>query len=68
MNKAELDFKKLIKQYRENMFLTQEELGDIVGVSYVTVNRWENGVSTPSLKQKKKLYKMFLDANILSED
>jgi transcriptional regulator with XRE-family HTH domain len=37
-----------IRQYRARLGLTQVELAARLGVSFVTVNRWENGQSKPS--------------------
>jgi transcriptional regulator with XRE-family HTH domain len=39
--------------------LTMEELGDLVGVSYVTIGRWEAGKSMPSAEFYPKLAKVF---------
>lgn len=39
-----MDYPKAIKEYREKYFLSQTDLGKILGVSYVTVNRWETAV------------------------
>lgn len=36
-----------IKQFRAEQNLTQQALADMLGVSQVTVARWETGVSTP---------------------
>ena len=44
-----------IKKLREEMLLTQEEFGKMLGVSLVTVNRWENGKYEPAIKIKRKL-------------
>jgi DNA-binding transcriptional regulator YiaG len=38
----------LIHEIRLLMGLTQEELAIIIGVSFPTVNRWENGHTKPS--------------------
>lgn len=38
----------IIKSFRKNLGLSQMELGKRLGVTYVTVNRWENGKSKPS--------------------
>lgn len=65
--KKKVDFKSLIKEYREINFLTQQEFGNILGVTFVTVNRWENGVFEPSLKQKRKLYQLFKEAGLIQE-
>ena len=37
---------KLLK-IRQNLFLSQEDLAEKLGVSFATVNRWENGHSSP---------------------
>jgi len=42
------DFLALVKQVRRQLSLSQEDLARHLGVSYTTVNRWENGQSRPS--------------------
>jgi putative transcriptional regulator len=37
-----------IKKVRRQLGLSQEELAQALGVSFATVNRWENGKTTPS--------------------
>lgn len=37
----------LIKELRARLDLTQEQFAQKVGVTYSTVNRWENGRRTP---------------------
>ena len=61
-----MDYPKLLKQYREKMFLSQEDLAQKLGVSYVTVNRWENGKFEPTIKMKKKLYNLFKKAGLVN--
>ncbi|MEW6498639.1 MAG: helix-turn-helix transcriptional regulator [Cyanobacteriota bacterium] len=39
---------KLIRELRQLLELTQEQFAAELGVVYPTVNRWENGHSTPS--------------------
>jgi putative transcriptional regulator len=44
----------VIKQVRRQLNLTQEELAHELGVSFSTINRWENGQTKPikiALKQ-----------------
>lgn len=53
-----------IKELREVLLITQQELADLLGVTNITVNRWENNKSNPSLKEKRKLVKMFKDNKI----
>ena len=39
---------ELIKQVRYSMHLRQNDLARALHVNYATVNRWENGQTTPS--------------------
>lgn len=43
-----MDFSIIIKNIRKSLKLSQEELARELGVSFATINRWENGKSTPS--------------------
>lgn len=49
-----------IKKLREKMIVSQEELSEILGVSLITVNRWENGKYEPTIRLKRKLNDLFL--------
>lgn len=46
----------LIKTIRKKMNLSQEQLAALIGISTVTVNRWENEKAKPSLMAQKQLY------------
>ncbi|RMA79111.1 DNA-binding XRE family transcriptional regulator [Metamycoplasma subdolum] len=48
-----------IKEYREKVLCTQEELAKKLGVSFASVNRWEQGLFEPTMKSKRKLKKLF---------
>ena len=37
-----------IRTLRHRMQLTQEDFAHLIGVTFSTVNRWENGKSTPN--------------------
>ncbi|MBP6875764.1 MAG: helix-turn-helix transcriptional regulator [Candidatus Eisenbacteria bacterium] len=41
------DIPSLIKALRKRLGLTQEQFAQKVGVTYSTVNHWENGKRTP---------------------
>jgi putative transcriptional regulator len=41
-------FSELVKTVRKQLSLTQEEMANKLGVSFATINRWENGKTTPS--------------------
>ena len=45
----------LVKEIRRQLSLSQENLARLLGVSYATVNRWENGLSKPSKLAKAQL-------------
>ena len=42
------DYPRRIRDAREVRGLTQAKFAELVGVSYATVNRWENRQSRPS--------------------
>ena len=56
-----------IRKLREKLFVSQTELAQMLGVSFVTVSRWENNKFEPSLKIKKELSKMFIKFDINEE-
>ena len=51
------NYPSLVKEVRRQLFISQEDLARELGVSYATVNRWENGQANPS-----KLARAQLDA------
>lgn len=53
------DYAKKIREYRERKFISQQELAKILGVSNVTVCRWETGRYEPDMETKKKLVAIF---------
>ena len=56
------------KELRNKMLLTQTEFADLLGVSFGSVNRWENGKYEPTIKAKRKLKVLCLEYNIKFED
>ena len=50
-----MDYSKLIKRIRETLLLSQEELAGKLGVSFATINRWENGRNVPTMKTRRKI-------------
>lgn len=44
-----------IKELRSSMKLTQTQLANILGVTFATVNRWENGRCVPVGKVRARL-------------
>lgn len=52
------DYSARIKQFRARLSLTQIELAGRLGVSFATVNRWENGQTRPSPLSWSQLIRM----------
>lgn len=62
-----MTYAEKIKKLREVMLISQGELADILSVSIVTVNRWENDRFEPTIKIKRKLQALFKENNIKTE-
>ena len=56
-----------IKDIRRKSLLSQMEFADKIGVSFSTVNRWENGKTVPNYQALKKI-KKFCDKNSICFD
>lgn len=54
----------IIKQIRNHLNMSQTEFADWLGVSFATVNRWENGHSVPNKLAQTKLYETCTEKNI----
>ncbi|HNR36218.1 MAG TPA: helix-turn-helix transcriptional regulator [Candidatus Hydrogenedentes bacterium] len=54
MDTEETGFSSLVKEIRRQLSLSQEDLARLLGVSYATVNRWENRQSKPSKLAKAR--------------
>ena len=61
---AKIDYADGILQLRAKLNLSQEELAKILGVSYISVNRWENDKYAPTKLVKVKLNQLFKENNI----
>ena len=53
-----------IKKLRKKLLITQNELAIKLGVSFASVNRYENQVFEPSMKVKRQLKRLFEENNI----
>jgi putative transcriptional regulator len=56
--KNSTDVPALIKELRKRLDLTQEQFAQRVGVTYSTVNHWENGKRVPLPFLIKRLLEM----------
>lgn len=50
-----MSFSQEIRKIRLDSFLSQEEFAKVLGVTVMTINRWENGKSLPTLKTRKRI-------------
>ena len=60
--------KDLILEIRNRLNASQEDLAKMIGVSYATVNRWENGHSQPNKAAQLRLYDICKERNVDLED
>ena len=49
------DLPKLLKSLRKELGLSQEELAQRLGVSFTSVNRWENEQTKPSKLARRQI-------------
>ena len=47
-----------VKEIREKLGLTQEKFASRLGISFVTVSRWEKGKASPSPLAQEKLSRL----------
>jgi len=50
---------KKIKTIREKLLVSQSEFATMIGVSFETVNRWENNKHQPTYKYRRKIQKLY---------
>lgn len=62
-----MDYPEIIKLIRGHLNLSQEDLARELEVSFATVNRWENGKSTPSKMAKRLLLDLCRDKELPNE-
>lgn len=63
-----MNWAELIKKLRNKLLITQMELGEMLGVSFSTVNRWEMGCHEPIMKLKRKIAELCKKNGIKMED
>lgn len=47
MVRAPENFAEMVKEVRQQLGISQEELAHELGVSFATINRWENAKTVP---------------------
>lgn len=61
MTETDPDIPALVKELRERLRMTQEQFAQKVGVTYSTVNRWENGNRMPQPFLVRRLLELKAD-------
>lgn len=56
-----MPFSSEVKKARLSCFMNQVEFAKAIGVSFTTVNRWENGKAQPNIKAMKALKQFCID-------
>lgn len=59
-----MNYAELTKRLRSKLILTQSEFGELLGVSFTTVCRWETGKYEPTMKQKRRLVELCKEYNV----
>ena len=59
MKQSKIGIMLKLKELRRRLKLTQEALAHKLGVSFTSVNRWENGQIQPSPLAKSKIEELF---------
>ena len=57
-------FEDIIKKVRKQLGITQEQLAHELDISFSTINRWENGHTSPSKLAKRRLLEFCRNNNV----
>lgn len=62
-----MQFDEKVKFVRQKFMLSQEDLAKELGISFATINRWENRKTKPNYI-KQRLFKEFCEKHNICED
>lgn len=62
------EISQLIREFRLSTGLTQEQFAAYIGVTYPTINRWENGRSKPSPLAMEKIEQKLKDLGEVGQE
>jgi putative transcriptional regulator len=65
---AQADIPRLVRELRERTGLTQEKFAAKLGVTFPTINRWENGRAKPSPLAMKQILELLRDLGEKGKD
>lgn len=53
-----IDYQKAVKDLRDRLIMTQAEFAKMLGVSFTSINRWENGLNRPTTVARKQIVQL----------
>ncbi|MEI3533318.1 MAG: helix-turn-helix transcriptional regulator [Bacilli bacterium] len=59
-----IDYQKAVKDLRDKLIMTQAEFSKMLGVSFTSINRWENGLNRPTTTARKQIVELCKENNI----
>ncbi len=63
-----MTYSEKVKNARERLLLTQDEMAAELGVNAITICRWETGKSGPNIKAKKAIRDFCIKNGLSFED
>ncbi len=63
-----MTYSEKVKNARERLLLTQDEMAAELGVNSITICRWETGKSEPNMKAKKAIRDFCIKNGLNFED
>ncbi len=59
-----IDYQKAVKDLQDKLIMTQADFADMLGVSFTSINRWENGLNRPTTIALKQIAELCKENNI----
>ncbi len=59
-----MNWQKLLKDLRAKLILSQKEMSELLGISFASLNRYENGHHEPTIKVKRKIKELCINNGI----
>lgn len=59
-----IDYQKAVKDLRDKLIMTQADFAKMLGVSFTSINRWENGQNRPTTVARKQIVQLCKENNI----
>lgn len=59
-----MNWSKIMKDLRNKLLLSQTEMASLLGISFASVNRYENGKHDPTIKIKRRIKDLCLENKI----